>query len=131
LQGYFVQDSLGVLVVRTARTRGNQMTDDDVLLQAAEVVTFARQRRFGEHAGGLLERCRSDEGLRAQRGLRDALEHGLSLGRPAATALNLLVRFTESDLIHVLVGQERRVAWVVLDADFSQHLADDDLDVFR
>jgi hypothetical protein len=51
-----------------------------------------------------------------------------SAGRPAPRQ-RLLVDLQEADLVHLLMGQEGRVARVVLDPHLAQHLADDNLDV--
>src|SRR5581483_12077735 len=57
--------ALGVLglaaprgVSREAGTGRNEPSDDHVLLQAAQIVLQTTNRRFGQHAGGLLERSR-------------------------------------------------------------------------
>src|ERR1700681_872682 len=41
---------------RKAGARRNQPADDDVFLQAAQIILQAANRRLGQHAGGLLER---------------------------------------------------------------------------
>ena len=43
----------GVAVAREARTGRDELTDDDVLLEALEVVDLLGEGGFGEHAGGL------------------------------------------------------------------------------
>ena len=48
---------LAGLVVRHAGAGGDQAADDDVFLQAAQLVALAHDRRFGQHAGRFLERC--------------------------------------------------------------------------
>src|SRR5437879_9419389 len=40
-----------------ARARRDEMADDDILLQPQQVVPRAADRRVGQHARGLLERC--------------------------------------------------------------------------
>ncbi|MDE8739960.1 hypothetical protein, partial [Escherichia coli] len=47
-----------ILVVRVTGTCRDQTTLDNVLFQAAQFVAFARNGCFGQHACGLLERCR-------------------------------------------------------------------------
>ena len=42
-------------MIREAGARGNEPADNNVFLQAAQVVLQATNRRFGEDAGGLLE----------------------------------------------------------------------------
>src|SRR3546814_2049391 len=48
-------------MVRQAGAGGNQAPDDHVLLQAAQAVAGAAHGSLGQHAGGLLERGRSEE----------------------------------------------------------------------
>ena len=60
---------------------GIRRPDDDVFLQAAQIVLEATNRRFGEHARGFLERRRRDERLGRQRSLGDAEQHGLQRRR--------------------------------------------------
>src|SRR5690348_16095859 len=52
-----------MLMGSKAGTGRDQATDDDVLLEAAQVVLEATHRRLREDAGGLLERGRRDERL--------------------------------------------------------------------
>ena len=54
-------------MVRESRTGRNQTTNDDVLLQAAEVITLASYCSLGENTCSLLERRCRDEALRRQR----------------------------------------------------------------
>ena len=61
-----------VHVLAETRTGRNQAADNDVFLQAAEVVLLAQQCGFRKHLGGFLEACRRDEGIRGQGGLGDA-----------------------------------------------------------
>lgn len=58
-------------VVRVTGTCRDQTTHDNVLFQAAQFVAFARNGCFGQHASGLPERCRGDEGLGCQRRFGD------------------------------------------------------------
>src|SRR6185312_12032195 len=53
--------------LRQARPRRNQLADDDVLLQAAQVIGQAVDGRLGQHARRLLERSRRQEAIRVQR----------------------------------------------------------------
>src|SRR5579859_1547771 len=48
-------------VIRKAGAGRNQAPDDHVLLEAAQLVALAHDRRLGQHAGRLLERRRRDE----------------------------------------------------------------------
>ena len=63
----------GVAVAREARTGRDELTDDDVLLEALEVVDLLGEGGFGEHAGGLLEGCGGQPGVGGQRRLGDTL----------------------------------------------------------
>ncbi|MPL98794.1 hypothetical protein SDC9_45003 [bioreactor metagenome] len=110
------------------RARRDQTADDHVLLQADKLVALALHRSLGEHAGGLLEGGRRDEGPRLQRGLGDAQKHRLARSRTAAAGLDLGVLFLELLPVDVLALQQRGVARVA-DLDLLQHLANDHLDV--
>ena len=61
-----------VAVEGHAGAGGDEAAEDDVLLEAAEVVDPAFQGRFGEDAGGFLEGGGGDEGLAGEGGLGDA-----------------------------------------------------------
>ena len=50
----------------------NELTDDDVLLEALQVVDLLAQGGFGKHAGGLLEGGCGQPGIGCQRSLGDA-----------------------------------------------------------
>src|SRR6185503_6690998 len=50
----------------------NQVTDDDVLLEAHQLVSRAANCCVGENTRGLLERSRRDERLRRERCLGDS-----------------------------------------------------------
>src|SRR6185437_14096205 len=68
---------LAGVVVRESRPRRNQPADDDVLLQATQLVLLAHDRGLGKHARRLLERSRRDERIGRQRRLGDAQQHVL------------------------------------------------------
>ena len=74
-------DLLGKLVVGgKARTGGDQLTDDHVLLQAHQVVLLALDGSLGEDLGGLLEGGGRQEGVGGQGGLGDTHEKLGALG---------------------------------------------------
>ena len=60
---------------RQTSTCGDQLTNDDVLLQAGQRVDLALDGSFGQHAGGLLEGCSGQEGVVCQSSLGDAQQH--------------------------------------------------------
>ena len=106
----------------------DEATDDDVFLQAHEVVHLALDGGFGEHPGGLLEGGRGEEAVRGEGGLGDTEEHPFRGGFRAAPLANPLVHFVEVEPIVDLAGQQFRVTGVQ-DPPLAQHLPDDDLDV--
>src|SRR5882672_10740198 len=108
--------------------RRNQPTDDDVFLQAAQVVLEAAHRGFGQHARGLLEGSRRDERLGGQRSLRDAEQHGLQARRLLATARGPIVDRHRPRAIELFAAQQRGIT-DAQDLGLAQHLADDHLDV--
>src|SRR5690606_27163223 len=115
-------------VVLEPGTGRNQPSHRDVLLQAAQVVDLARDRRLGEHAGRLLERRGRDERLGRQRRLRDAEQQRAALGRLSAPGEHALVLLLEAELVDLLLDEELGGAGL-LDLHPPHHLADDDLDV--
>src|SRR5580704_12228264 len=87
-----------VAVVLHAGSGRDEASDNDVLFQAAQVIDLAVDAGFGEHARGLLERRRRDEGIGGERSLSDAEEQRPSSGRLAALCNHALVLFTEGEL---------------------------------
>src|SRR6478609_1473181 len=85
------QRDLELLVSREARARRDQVTHDDVFLEAAERIDLAQRRGVGEDARRLLEGGGRDEALGLQRGLGDAQQDRLGLGGFAAGLLDALV----------------------------------------
>ena len=68
----------------------DEVAEDDVLLEADEVVDLARQGGLGEHLGRLLEARGRDEAVGLHGGLGDAQELGARRGRLGADPLGLL-----------------------------------------
>src|SRR6476646_10287328 len=60
---------LDVLVAIHTSTRRDEVTDDDVLLEAKEIVLRTADRRDRKNTRGLLERSCRDERLRGERRL--------------------------------------------------------------
>ena len=71
----FRADNLAGVLAQTGTGR-DEVTNDYVLLQAQQLVGLATDGGFAQHLGRLLETRGRDERLRAQRGLRDALQRG-------------------------------------------------------
>src|SRR6266851_1936200 len=119
---------LDVVVPVNARSRRDEMADDDVLLEPQQIVPRAADRRVRQHARGLLERRRRNERLRRQARLGDPQEQRL-VGRGLAALLHdAVLRVGEGLLVHVLPLQELRVAGLD-DLHLLQHLAHDHADV--
>src|SRR6266513_875416 len=119
---------LDVVVPIDAGPRRDEVADDDVLLQAQQVVPRAADRRVGQHTRGLLERRRRNERLRRQTRLGDPQEQRL-VGRGLAALLHhAVLRVGEGLLVHVLPLQELRVPGLD-DLHLLQHLAHDHADV--
>ncbi len=109
------------------RYRPDQTADDDVFLQALQAVGLAGDRRFRQHLGRFLEGRGRDEGRGLQRGLGDAEQDRLAVGRLLALFNQLIVdifQFDPSTLSHD-VGRVTGIG----DFDLLQHLANDHLDV--
>src|SRR6266851_5339795 len=113
---------------RGAGARRDQPADDDVLLQAFQRIDLAVDGRFGEHAGGLLERGRREEGAGLQARLGDAEQNRRSRGGLLALLLCLDVELVELDLVDLLARDHVGLA-LIGDLHLLQHLTDNHLDV--
>ena len=82
---------LDAAVAAQAGAGRDELADDDVLLEAGEVVDLALDGGVGEHLGGLLEGGRRQEALGGQRRLGDAEDDLLGLGGLAAVGDHALV----------------------------------------
>src|SRR6478609_4760135 len=122
------QRDLELLVSREARARRDQVTHDDVFLKAAQGVDLAQRRGVGEDARRLLEGGGRDEALGLERGLGDAQQDRLGLGGFAAGSLDALVLAQEGHAVDLLAPEPLGVTRI-RDANLTEHLADDDLDV--
>src|ERR1700682_4578 len=111
-----------------ARARRDESADDDILLEAAQIVFKSPHRGFGQHAGGLLERRRGDERLGREGGLGDAQQHRLQPCRLLAVVFRTIVDVERARAVELLAAQQRRLAGL-LHLGLAQHLADDHLDV--
>ena len=80
-----------VAVLGEAGTSGDEVTQDDVFLEAFQHIDLAQGGSLGEDAGGVLEGSGRDEGIGLEGGLGDALENGLAVGRAAMLLHGLLV----------------------------------------
>src|ERR687893_1040011 len=130
LAGLVALDGNGELpVAGQARGGGDELADNDVLLEAGQAVLLALDGPVGEDAGGLLEGGRGEEAVRGERGLRDAEQDRVEGGWLALLLLDPGVLGEHRELVGHLLGEELRVARVV-DDDLAQHLADYHLDVF-
>src|SRR3954454_5411529 len=117
-----------VAVLRHAGPRGDQLADDDVLLEALEAVVLALDRGFREDSRRLLEGGGGEPRLGRERGLGDAHELGPALGGTLLLGHQPLVHVRELAAVGLLAGQEVRVTGL-RDRDPAEHLADDHLDV--
>src|SRR5690606_15793095 len=99
-------------VVGKPGTRRDKPADDNILLQAAQVVAGSTNRGLGEDAGGFLERGRRDEGLGGKRRLGDAQQHGLQPGRLLVPGDDPLVLLQRPDAIGLLALEVTGVARV-------------------
>ena len=121
-------DQLDVAVRPQAGGRRDELADDDVLFEAAELVDLALEGSVGEHLGGLLEGSGRQEALGGQRGLGDAEDDLLAGGGLAAVVDDLLVLLVEDQAIDHASRQEAGVSRG-LDQDLLGHLPHDQLHV--
>src|SRR5947209_7287540 len=97
---------------RESRSRRNQVTHNDVFLEAAETIDFAERRGFGEHAGCVLERCRRNKTVGFERGLGNTEQDGNRFRGFAAFIDDLLVLVLEVELIDLIAPEQRGVTWI-------------------
>src|SRR5690606_40995033 len=101
-----------VVPAEDAGTRRDQMADDDVLLQADQLVAGTAHCGVREHARRLLEGGCTDERLRRERGLRDTEQQRLRARRGLPLRDELLVGLPEHRAVDVLALEELAVAGV-------------------
>src|SRR5712664_620902 len=122
------RQQLNAAVMLEPRPRGNKAAHDDVFLEAAEVIDLAGDRGFCEDARGLLEACGGNERVGRERRLGDTEQQRTARCRAAAVLDDLIVFLTESELVHLLLEEERSVT-DVFDFDPAHHLTGNRLDV--
>src|SRR6478735_9695238 len=93
-------------VAREARAGRDQLTDDDILLQAQQRIALAFHGRLRQDAGGLLEGSCGQPGLGGQRRLGDTHELGTSGSRSLALGHNAAVGIFEAAALCQLTGEQ-------------------------
>ena len=121
-------DNVKVAVTGHARACGDELADDDVLLEPHERVDLPLDRGVCQDARGLLEGGRREEGIRRERCLRDAEQDRFCHGGLAVLLDRLRIRRLERVDLDVFARQELRRAGL-FDLDLVQHLPHHDLDV--
>src|SRR5476651_2702193 len=126
----FVQftTTLALAVVGQTGTGRDQTTHNHVFFQAAQVIALAGNGRFGQYAGGLLERGRRDERFGRQRRLGDTQQNARELGNELVVASQTLVLYQNVSQLHLVALDEGGIAGFS-DFNFTQHLTQDGLDV--
>src|SRR5450830_1908452 len=119
---------LACTVEGQARTARNQTADDDVLFQAAQTIALAHDRRFGQHAGGFLERCGRDEGIGRQRCLGNTQQDVLVGRRNLVLRRHAIVLVQQFRTLYLLANDVVGVAGID-DLNTAQHLTHDYFDV--
>src|SRR3989442_1723756 len=95
---------------RQARTGGDELADDDVLLEAQEAVLLTHRGGLGEDARGLLETCSGEERARRETRLGNAEQHGLRRGRLSARGDGPRVDVLELEPVEQLHWEQLGVA---------------------
>src|SRR6476661_10874846 len=119
---------LDVPVAGQARAGRDELSEDDVLLEAEQRVGLGLHGGLREHAGRLLEGRGRQPRLGRQRGLGDPHELGTTGSRTATLGHDATVLVLEATTLGELAGQQVGVAGLD-DRHATQHLAHDDLDV--
>ena len=87
--------------------RGNQMAEDDILLQSHQAVDLAGQRRFGQYLGRFLEAGGGDEAGALHGRLGDSQQLCAGGGRFRLGALGQITAERFDLRIHLLDGLQR------------------------
>ena len=119
---------LNATIMAHAGTGWDELPEDDVFLEADEVVALALDGRVGEHLGGFLERCGRKEGIGCQCGLGDTEELDLTNGWTQSFGFEAFVFFIKIDDLNLAAGEEFAVA-DFFNLDLTHHLANHDFDV--
>ena len=109
--------------------RRNQPANNDVFLQAPQVILLTGDCRFGQHASGFLEGSRGYERFGRQRRLGDAQQHTLEGSNLLALRRQLLVDLREPGVFELFTTNQVRLTRIE-DLSLTQHLPDDHLNVF-
>src|SRR6202790_5417707 len=93
-------------MIREAGARGNEAADNDVFLQAAQVVLETPNSRLSKDARRFLKRSRRDEGLGRQGCLGEAHTHGFPGRLIFPLALLLPNYIKQPPAIHLFAAQQ-------------------------
>ncbi len=116
-------------MVRITGTGRNQTTHDNVLFQAAQFVAFTRNGSFGQDTCSLLERCGRDERLGCQRRFGDTQQIAGEGSPHFAIRFQLAVSDLDARVFNLFAFQEVGTTGA-FDGGFTQHLTNDNFDVF-
>lgn len=128
-EGFTLMDDIQLAVTGHAGTSRNKFADDDIFLEAEERIFLAFDRCFGEDAGGFLEGSGGEEGVGRKSCLGGTEEQVFTDGSVFAFVVKTLVHRTECNDIDSLAWEPAGAARFG-DLDLTQHLMNDDLDVF-
>src|SRR5574344_904997 len=117
-----------MIVPHTGSCR-NHMADDDVFLQAVQMVDRAGDCSVCKNTGCFLERRSRDERIRCKCSFRDSLEHRACDCRLTAFCNHTVIFFMEMPFIDLLAEDELGIAHGD-DFNLAEHLAHNDTDVF-
>ena len=116
------------MVLIEAGTGGDEVTENDVLLEALQQIRLTEGGGLCEDACGILEGCGGDEGIRLEGSLRDTEQDGLAFRRATIHLHSERIDAVQSCGIHLIAPEQTGITGV-LDANLTQHLGDDDLHV--
>ena len=116
-------------VVGLACTGGDQSTHNHVFLEAAQLIAFAHDGSFGQHAGCFLEGSGADETVRGQRCFGNTQQQIGERSGQFSFAAQGVVGVEHFRTLDLFTGDVIGITHVV-DDHAAQHLAHDDLDVF-
>src|SRR5690606_17320395 len=120
--------TLALAVIRQTGSGRNQSTNDDVFLQAAQIIALTGHRAFGQYAGGFLEGGSGNKAFRRQRRLGDSEQYAVIARRELLFLLGFFVFLENLGVLHLIAFDQGGVTRFN-DLNLPQHLTYDDFDV--
>src|SRR5699024_6333790 len=117
-----------IRVAIQAGTGWNELTDDDIFLEAQQRISLAFHCSLCQNTGGFLEGRSREPGLCCQRGLSDPHQFVTARSRTLASGHSGTVGCHKCDTVGEFTWKQVSITGIN-NGDSTQHLADDDFHV--